>query len=352
MNCEPVQTVSIITPSYQQREFIEQTLLSVVGQRGEFDLDYIVVDGGSTDGTVELLQQFESGLADGRIKPGCRNIRFRWVSEKDNGQANAINKGFCMATGDVIAWLNSDDLYPNNQVLAKCVGFFRRYPDSRFLYGKGFGIDRSGKVTGEEWYVTDFTADDLGEIDMILQPAAFWRREVYETIGLLNESLHYVLDWEYWLRCQRRFRLDFLDEFLACNRRYDETKTSAGGIIRKREIAQLLLEMGKFTERAIQAYLATPIDVPAAAPYKPRAGLEVLLSPGRNLEKRVRQFRKSVLRPAYVQRPGESRPRLSPTKLMLLPTRYLERGVRRVRNMIFRSPAVPKMLESEVRRAA
>ena len=75
--------------------------------------------------------------------------------------------------------------------------------------------------------MTDFTPDDLGEIDMILQPAAFWRREVYETVGLLNESLHYVLDWEYWMRCQHHFRLDFLDEFLACNRRYDRQKRRA-----------------------------------------------------------------------------------------------------------------------------
>ena len=105
---------------------------------------------------------------------------------------------------------------------------------------------------------------------MILQPAAFWRREVYETVGLLDESLHFVLDWDYWLRCQEHFRIEFFDEFLACNRRYESTKTEAGGINCQREIAELLLKSGKFTQRAIQAYLAEPIYcAPPASPPVP-----------------------------------------------------------------------------------
>ena len=313
MSGEPIQSVSIITPSYQQRPFIEQTLLSVVGQRGDFDLDYIVIDGGSTDGTVELLGDFERRLAAARPRPGCRNLRFRWISEKDRGQASAINKGFRLATGDVIAWLNSDDIYPNNRVISQCVGYFRSHPESRFVYGKGYGIDRAGRIQGEERYVTDHPVDDLPELDMILQPAAFWRREVYEAVGLLDESLHYVLDWEYWLRCQRHFRLDFLNEFLACNRRYDSTKTETGGIARKREIAQLLLAAGNFTERAINAYLVTPTAGAALASSSKRqrqSALRTLLAPSRYLERRIRHFRKAMFSPIVQgQRLPESRPR-------------------------------------------
>ena len=259
MICKNIDTVSIITPSYQQRAYIEQTLRSVIEQEGDFDLDYIVVDGGSTDGTVDVLKDFAHQLESGQLRPGCRKCNFRWLSERDTGQASAINKGFRLATGEVFAWLNSDDTYASNQAIAKCTNYFRNHADARFVYGKGYGIDAAGSVTGEEQYVTEFLIDDLPEIDMILQPATFWRHEVYEKIGLLNESLHFVLDWDYWLRCQQHFRLEFLDEFLACNRRYAENKTGSGGMKRKREIAELLLTSGKFTQRDPSLYLAEPI---------------------------------------------------------------------------------------------
>ena len=209
----------------------------------------------------------------------------------------------------MIAWLNSDDVYPDQRVISKCVGHFRTHRDSRFVYGKGYSIDQAGRIQGEERYVTDHPVQELPELDMILQPAAFWRREVYETIGLLDESLHYVLDWEYWLRCQHHFRLDFLNEFLACNRRYESTKTETGGIVRKREIAQLLLSAGNFTERAIQAYLAAPPG--GASPSKQRqTALRTLLTPSRYLEKRIRHFRKAMLSPVVQgQRLPEARHR-------------------------------------------
>jgi glycosyltransferase involved in cell wall biosynthesis len=286
-----IASVTVITPSFQQASFIEETMRSVVEQRGDFELDYIVVDGGSTDGSIELIREFERRIQSGQLRAGCGKVRFRWLSEPDRGQASAINKGFRLATGDVFAWLNSDDLYADDQVIAKCVAFFRARADARFLYGKGYGIDRAGRVQCEERYVTDLSTDDLPELDMILQPASFWRREVYETIGFLNESLHYVLDWEYWLRCQKQFRLDFLDEFLACNRRHESTKTASGGIERKREIAEFLLTSGAFTQRAIQAYLATP----AAGILQPRqSARRLLLSPGRYVERRIRRLRKAM----------------------------------------------------------
>ncbi len=293
MICKNIESVSIITPSYQQRGFIEATLRSVIGQKGDFKLDYIVVDGGSTDGTVDVLKQFQRQIDAGELRPGCSKFSFRWLSEPDNGQASAVNKGLRMATGEVLAWLNSDDTYANNQTIAKCVDYFRTHADARFVYGKGYEINGTGRVVGEERYVTDFPIEDLPEIDMILQPAAFWRREVYETVGLLKESLHFVLDWDYWLRCQQHFRLEFLDEFLACNRRYESTKTEAGGMRRKREIAELLLVSGKFTQRAIQAYLAEPIYY-----ARPPAHLTLVgsfLAPGRYFERRIRQLRKTLV---------------------------------------------------------
>jgi hypothetical protein len=158
----------------------------------------------------------------------------------------------------MLGWLNSDDTYASPETIARCVQFFRAHADSRFVYGKGYRIDRGGKILGVEEYVTDFPIEDLPEIDMILQPAAFWRRELYEAIGPLNESMTFAFDWEYWLRCRQHFQLHFLDEFLACNRFHQQTKTNSGGIVRKRELAELLLGLGRFTERSIRHYLSAP----------------------------------------------------------------------------------------------
>jgi glycosyltransferase involved in cell wall biosynthesis len=253
-----INSVSIVTPSYQHADFIESTLRSVLEQRGDFELDYIVMDGGSTDGTIEILKDFQRQVEAGQWSSSCQKLTFRWFSERDYGQAHAVNKGFRLATGDVLAWLNSDDTYSSAVTVAKCVDFFRKHADSHFVYGKGYRVDRTGKILGEEDYVTKYPVNDLPEIDMILQPAAFWRREVYEAIGPLNESMTFAFDWEYWLRCRKQFRLDFFNEFLACNRFHEQTKTNTGGIVRKREVAELLLGLGNFTERSVRAYLAPP----------------------------------------------------------------------------------------------
>jgi glycosyltransferase involved in cell wall biosynthesis len=262
-----INSVSIVTPSYQHQAFIESTLRSVLEQRGDFELDYIVMDGGSTDGTIEILKDFQRQVDSGRWSGHCRRLTFRWLSEPDRGQANAVNKGFGLATGDVLGWLNSDDTYAGPETIAKCVEYFRTRERSHFVYGKGYRIDSSGTIVGEEEYVTKYPVEDLPEIDMILQPAAFWRREVYEAIGPLNESMTFAFDWEYWLRCRKLFEIEFLDEFLACNRFHERTKTNSGGIVRKRELAELLLGLGSFTERSVRAYLA---PLPPAAVVAPK----------------------------------------------------------------------------------
>lgn len=321
-------TVSIITPSFRHRAYIESTLQSVLQQAGDFYLDHIVVDGGSQDGTPELLADYEKKILAGDLPVACRGIKFRWLSEKDNGQAHAINKGFRLAKGEIIAWLNSDDLYADRHVLARCVEHFQKNPDSHFLYGRGYGISMKSRVMREERYVVEFPIELLPEIDMILQPSSMWRREVYEKIGDLNENMHFAFDWEYWLRIREHFKIDFIDSFLACNRLYEGTKTSSGGIKRKREIAKLLLEKGSFTERAIQAYLATPLGPPdpqgqlAAAqvaalpgatdvqPYPTEIGrkwaiirnvIRKFLAPAKKLEQQFRQRRKRHLVRASTQ---------------------------------------------------
>lgn len=290
MPAEQLPVISIITPSFQQRQYLAKTLDSVLSQEGDFHLDYVVIDGGSTDGSVELLQEYGQKFKAGKLAHGAAKLTFRWLSESDNGQASAINKGFRLAQGDILAWLNSDDVYSDCQTLSAVLTHFARHPSSKFLYGRGSAINRDGKILREEEYVTKYPISDLPEIDMILQPASFWRREVYAKIGELKETLHFVLDWEYWLRCREHFELDFIDRLLANNRVYESTKTSQGGLARRREIAELLLAKGNFTDRAIRSYLIDR-DSSAVRWWKRTTvyqALYPLVAPVRFLEKKLR----------------------------------------------------------------
>lgn len=347
MPAEHLPTISIVTPSFQQGHFLAKTLDSVLSQHGDFHLDYMVIDGGSTDGSAEILREYSQKYEAGELTHGAAKLTFRWLSESDNGQSSAINKGFRLVQGEILAWLNSDDVYCDRQTLAAVLAHFTTRPESKFVYGRGYAIDRQGKILREEAYVTRNPVADLPEIDMILQPAAFWRREVYEQIGELNESLHFVFDWEYWLRCREHFKIDFLDRFLAHNRIHETTKTNQGGIARRREIAELLLAKGDFTDRAIRTYLV----------FREswwRRWWKRALAPGRNLENKVRMGLKQLFAgkapnqvAAARQTPPDEQscPRSLPPQLNLESTlSWTEADVRRLEH----TPEAPKLSYSQI----
>lgn len=201
--------VSIVTPSFNQGRFIERTLLSVAGQTGA-ELEHLVFDGGSTDNTVEILKHFSPPV--------------RWVSKKDKGQCDAVNKGILAADGEIIGWLNSDDIYSPGAV-ARVVAFFEANPEIDLVYGMADHIDIFDKVIGpypsEPW---DF--ERLKETCFICQPTLFFRRSVVEKYGLLDESLTYCMDYEYWLRLGKSgARFACIEEKLAGSRLYAENKT-------------------------------------------------------------------------------------------------------------------------------
>lgn len=202
--------IAVITPSFNQGEFIENTIQSIIAQDYS-SLEYVVMDGGSTDNTLEILKRYEHCLT--------------WVSEPDKGQSHAINKGICRTTSDIIGWLNSDDLYYPH-TLKKVCQFFSENPDIDVVYGDAHFIDRNGKIL-YPYPTENFRIERIKSFCFISQPAAFFRRRVIERFGFIDESLNFCMDYEYWLRLAiSGAKFVYLPEVLAGTRVYPETKTS------------------------------------------------------------------------------------------------------------------------------
>lgn len=212
--------LSIITPSYNQGQFIERTLASVARQEGA-EIEHVVFDGGSTDNTVDILKQFIPAV--------------RWVSEKDRGQTDAVNKGIRASDGEIIGWLNSDDIYYSGAI-AQVVRYFQDHPDIDIVYGKADHIDIYD-VPFEEYPTEEWDFERLKYHCFLCQPAVFIRRRVVEQYGLLDESLHYCMDYGYWIRLALAgVRFGYLETKLAGSRIYPENKTMGSRIKVHREI--------------------------------------------------------------------------------------------------------------------
>ena len=178
--------VSIVTPSYNQGRFLRRTIDSVLNQDYP-RVEYLVFDGGSTDESIDILNSYGN--------------RFFWRSERDRGQTDAINKGLLRANGDILAYLNSDDvLLPG--AIATAVKHFESRADWELLYGNAYHIDEDDHVLGE-YPTAPYDFDRLLQSCCICQPAAFWRRSLSEHVGLFDDTLHCAMDYEYWLRIGR-----------------------------------------------------------------------------------------------------------------------------------------------------
>lgn len=206
--------VSIVTPSYNQAAYLEATIRSVLGQDYPA-LEYLLVDGGSGDGSLEIIRKYAPHFA-------------WWVTEKDQGQADAINKGLRKTTGEIIAWLNSDDLYLPG-TLQKVVAFFEEHPQVGMLYGDLQAIDSQGTRINLLRYPS-YTLPDLMTFHIIGQPAVFFRRRVMEQAGLLDLSYHYLLDHQLWVRMAGKTTIVHIPATLAAARYHTGAKnlTAAG----------------------------------------------------------------------------------------------------------------------------
>jgi len=203
--------VSIITPTYNQARFIEDTILSVKNQSYK-NIEHIIIDGGSTDNTINILRKYKY------------SYNVLWISEPDEGQSDAINKGFNVAKGEIIGWLNSDDVYLSIYTISEIVKFFLNNFYAKIVYGDLILIDAENKVTLICPALPFFSYNLLTKIDFIPQPSTFFTREIIDNYHI-DHCLHYAMDYDFWLKIGMKYKFYHINKILSCFRHHANSKS-------------------------------------------------------------------------------------------------------------------------------
>ncbi|MBX2989880.1 MAG: glycosyltransferase [Bacteroidetes bacterium] len=219
--------ISIVTPSFNQGQFLESTITSILDQ-GYPNLEYLIIDGGSTDNSVEIIKKYQKHLA-------------YWVSEKDRGQTDAINKGLRRITGDIWGYLCSDDTY-NPGTFERCMREFKT-SDADVLYGNCNFVNAEGTITRKK-HPPAFTRERLLKGNFLYQPSMFLRRSVLDRFGLFDEALHYSMDYEYWVRISTEVKFAYVDYPFSNYRLHRQSKSMHAVIGMNKEGRQIMKKHG------------------------------------------------------------------------------------------------------------
>ncbi|MCX6722008.1 MAG: glycosyltransferase family 2 protein [Candidatus Staskawiczbacteria bacterium] len=224
--------ISIITPSLNQGEFIEETIKSVINQTGDFDLEYIIIDGKSSDNSINIIKEYDQLIKSGEFIPRCKSLKYIWLSEKDRGQSQAINKGLKISSGEIINWLCSDDLLENG-ALQEVSTFFEKNKNTKVVFGQNLFIKEKGEV------FRHFKSREFNRPELIKrwnsvywqfnipQPSTFARRDLLSEIGYLNTGIQFCMDYDWYLRINKKYKLYLLDKFLSKSRYHKTAKSIA-----------------------------------------------------------------------------------------------------------------------------
>lgn len=238
--------ISIVTPSYNQGRYLDETMLSILNQDYP-NFEYIVIDGGSTDESVDIIKKYQDRLA-------------YWVSQKDRGFGDAINKGFSKATGEIFCWINSDDiLFPN---ALKIIGnYFATHPHVDMVFGDRYVIDENSQTLLKLRY--QFHTELLFRYGKsIPQECSFWRRSLHEKVGGLDERYTYAIDLELWCKFARNGRMRHIPFFLGAFRRHPDAKSSTIFTKGRAEARQILINYyGKYPSPAVKRLFHISVGV-------------------------------------------------------------------------------------------
>ncbi len=216
---------SIVTPVYNGEKYIAETIESVLSQKGDFEIEYIIMDGGSDDKTVEIIKKYEEKLKNGCWETKCKNISFGWFSERDKGMYDAINKGFAKATGDVYAWINSDDIYLPG-AFAAISKTLAKYPEIEWIKGITSFINEDSTIHevglcylyNQRWIIKGIYGRS---VYVIPQDSVFWKSELWKKVGEINNTLKLAGDYYLWTYFAEHTPLYSLKAYVSCFRIQD-----------------------------------------------------------------------------------------------------------------------------------
>jgi len=261
-------SISVIIPSFNQGQFIEETILSIIGQQYP-SLEILVLDGGSSDQTVEILEKYSHHFS-------------YWHSKPDRGQADAINQGMKLSSGEIVCWLNSDDMYLPGTLLDIGRRLKGRTNDYHLIYGATVTICQDeGDDTLQNNVPTTapFDAFQLTYFDFVAQPSSFWTRKLWESVGELNIDYNYVLDWDWFIRATKLTEFEYVRKFYSVYRYHPAHKTRNGGGVRRKEILEVVSSYS--SEYWIRLY--TEVEKSCAEIHQRLATLSALRVPKRHL---------------------------------------------------------------------